>query len=220
MGKIVFSMNGKEVHAEKGATILEVARHVGIRIPHMCYHEDVAPYGACRLCLVEIKKGSRSRLVASCAYEVEDGLDVWTRSDRVVRVRKLLIELLLAIAPYMREVQELAAEYDVRETRYRKIVSPCILCGLCVRYCAEVRKDHAVGFVGRGVDRQVAWIPPAAYDEDCTNCLECMDICPTGVFPSNFGMSRLDGLEGVLSDFKPVPQREKVEVDKPVMPVS
>jgi NADH dehydrogenase/NADH:ubiquinone oxidoreductase subunit G len=219
MAQITLTIDGREVHAEKGATILEVARHVGIRIPHMCYHEDVAPYGACRLCLVEITKGARSKLVASCAYEVEEGLEVLTGSDRVIRVRKLLVELLLAVAPYMKEVQELAAEYGVSETRYRRIVSPCILCGLCVRYCAEVKGEHAVGFVGRGTEREVAWIPDSAYENDCMNCLECMDICPTGVFPSNFGMTGSDQLRKALPDFKPAPARKRDE-RKPVMPVS
>jgi NADH dehydrogenase/NADH:ubiquinone oxidoreductase subunit G len=219
MAQITLTIDGKEVHAEKGATILEVARHVGIRIPHLCYHEDVKPHGACRLCLVEITKGSRSKLVASCAYEAEDGLDVKTRSERVDRARKLLIELMLAKAPYMKEIQELAVEYGVEGTRYRKVVDPCILCGLCVRYCAEVKKEHAVGFVGRGTDREVAWIPDSAYERDCANCMECMDICPTGVFPSNFGMTGSDQLRKALPDFKPAPAR-KEDAKKPVLPVS
>ncbi len=220
MGQITLTIDGREVRAEKGATILQVARHVGVSIPHLCYHEDVKPHGACRLCLVEIKKGSRSRLVASCAYEIEEGLEVQTKSDRVVRVRKLLIELFLAKAPYLREIQELAVEYGVDGTRWRKIMQPCILCGLCVRYCAEVKGEHAVGFVGRGTDREVAWIPDSTFKEDCLNCMECMDICPTGVFPSNFGMGGGEALRNALPEFKPALSREKKDGKEPVMPVS
>ena len=198
------------MRAEEGATILETARHVGIDIPHLCYQEDVSPHGACRLCLVEISRGGRSKLVASCAYEVEEGLEVKTKSDRVVKIRKLLLEVLLATAPYMRYVQELASEYGVGETRFRKIVSPCISCGLCVRYCAEIKGEHAVGFVGRGTGRGVAWIPDSAYYEDCKNCMECMDICPTGVFPSNLGMSSVPQ----ISDFLPPAEALRTERDK------
>jgi NADH dehydrogenase/NADH:ubiquinone oxidoreductase subunit G len=214
MGQIKIVMDGKEVHAEEGSTILDVARHVGIRIPNLCYHEDVSPYGACRLCLVEIRRGSSSRLVASCAYPVEEGLQVQTKSERVVRVRKLLIELLLSLAPFMREVQELAAEYGVRGTRFSRPVSPCILCGLCVRYCAEVKGEHAVGFVGRGTARDVAWIPDSAYHDNCQNCLECMDVCPTGVFPSNFGLSKVDQLESIIPPLGPPMPHKTAPVKK------
>lgn len=194
MGQVTLTIDGREVRAEEGATILEVARHVGIKIPHLCYHEHLAAHGGCRLCLVEITKRGGSRLVASCAYAVEDGLEVKTGSDRVLRVRALLLELLLSYAPDVPEVRQLAAEHNVRSTRYTDAAAYCVLCGLCVRHCDEVKCAHAVGFIGRGTDRKVAWIPDSAFDRDCQNCLECMDLCPTGVFPSNVGLATLPQL--------------------------
>lgn len=195
MGQITLNIDGHEVHAEKGATILETARHVGIKIPHLCYHEELLPHGGCRLCLVEATKGGRSRLVASCAYPVEEGLEVLTDTERVRRVRTQLLELLISYAPDLKEVHRLAVEYGVRNTRYTKALSECILCGLCVRYCDEVKGAHAVGFIRRGTERQIAWIPDSSYDKNCQNCQECMDFCPTGVFPSNVGLSTLTQLQ-------------------------
>lgn len=198
MGQIKLKIDGKDVHAEEGATILEVARHVGIRIPHLCYHEDLLPHGGCRLCLVEVKRGGRSRLVASCAYAVEEGLEVGTNTERVVRVRTQLIELLLSVAPEVKEVHVLAAEYGVRSSRYTAAASYCILCGLCVRHCDEIKCEHAVGFIGRGTDRQLVWVPDSAFNKHCENCMECMDLCPTGVFPSNVGLSTLRQLQDTM----------------------
>jgi len=194
MKQVTLEIDGQNVSIEEGKTLLEAAKQIGITIPTLCYHEKLAPYGACRLCLVEITRGKRSQLVASCAYYVENGLKVQTKSPRVIKIRKLLIELLLAISPYIPEVRNLAAEYDVKETRFKSWLSMCLLCGLCVRYCAEVKGKDAVGFVGRGIERQVTWVPDSAYAEKCADCFDCLSICPTGVFPSNWGLANVKQL--------------------------
>ncbi len=184
-------IDNQSVSIEKGSTLLQAAQKAGIHIPTLCYHEKIKPHGACRLCLVEIIKRGKSRLVASCAYPVEEGLQVSTDSPKVAEVRKHLVELYLALFPYNEEIKILAKKYGLVETRYHKENDYCILCGLCVRYCAEVKKENAIGFVGRGTNKKVTFIPDSSYFKKCVDCMECMDICPTGVFPSNFGIERI-----------------------------
>ena len=179
------------VKVSEGVTLLQAAKKAEIHIPTLCFHEKIKPHGACRLCLVEIGRKGRKRIVAACAYPVEEGLQVYTESPRVSEIRKNLIELYLALFPFHPEVKSLAKKYGLKETRYKKELNYCILCGLCVRYCEEVKGCNAVGFVGRGIDKKVTFIPDSAYFKHCINCMECMDICPTGVFPSNFGIERI-----------------------------
>jgi bidirectional [NiFe] hydrogenase diaphorase subunit len=190
MDEINLKVDGQAVRARRDQTILDVARTLGIRIPTLCQHDQLAPYGACRLCLVEIRRGKSSRLVASCGYYVEEGLEILTDSERVRKVRGLLLELLLSMMPHSREVQALAREYGVTVSRYQRPLHYCILCGLCVRYCEEVKGSARIGYVGRGVDREVAWIPlPDSFDA-CLLCSDCHQLCPTGVFPSNWGIAQ------------------------------
>lgn len=187
-------IDGKKVAIGKDKNLLEAAKKAGIKIPTLCYHEKLLPYGACRLCMVEIIRGNKSRLVASCAYQVEEGLEVKTNSPKVVKIRKLMIELLLAQVPYVSKVQKLAEEYNIEKSRFSKKISICILCSLCVRYCAEVKKQKAVGFIGRGVERRLTWVPDSAYKSNCAGCFECFSICPTGVFPSNWNINSIEQL--------------------------
>ena len=179
-------IDGIEVKAQEGMTILQAAEQVGIEIPTLCHDDRLAPYGACRLCSVEITRGERSRVVASCVYPVEEGLVVNTESPRVLKIRKVILELLQSRSPGLRE--ELAERYDVDNTRLERDPTFCILCGLCVRYCAEVKKANALGFVGRGTTRQVVFYPEIAV-KTCPTCRECFNICPTGVIPSDFAVS-------------------------------
>jgi bidirectional [NiFe] hydrogenase diaphorase subunit len=192
MADIMLEINGKKVSANKGETILEAARSNGIEIPTLCYLKGLAPHGGCRLCLVELKQGKRSQLVASCGYYVKDDLVVETESPRVQKVRKLLLELLIASMPDSEEIHYWAEKYGVHSTRFDRPPDYCILCGLCVRYCDEMKQGNCLGFVGRGVHREVAWVPLATYTEKCVKCMEeCQKLCPTGVFPSNWGIAGL-----------------------------
>jgi bidirectional [NiFe] hydrogenase diaphorase subunit len=201
MSEITLTIDGQEVTAEEGDTILDAARSAGIDIPTLCSHPDLAPSGACRLCTVEIAKGGRSRLVASCVYPAEQGLDVQTESDPVVEGRKLILELLLARAPGVEVLREYGKRYGVEMEKFPAEASYCILCGLCVRYCAEVKGACAIGFVGRGVDREVMFIPDIAARE-CPTCGECFRICPTGVLPSNYGVARVPHFEWPANPFR------------------
>jgi len=185
MSEILLQIDGREVEAKEGMTILEAAQNVGIVIPTLCHHEKLEPYGACRICTVEIEARGRTNLVAACLYPVEQNLVVRTRSEKVDKTRKVLLELMLAHAPDAVELQDLAQEYGADKARFEKESSFCILCGLCVRYCAEVKKKNAVGFVGRGARREINFIPEIASKE-CWNCKECFPLCPTEALQASY----------------------------------
>jgi len=191
MKKVRLTIDGKDVEAEEGKTVLEAARDAGISIPTLCYHEKLAPYGACRLCTVEVSRNGRSRLVTSCVYNVEDGLKVETNTPKVVKIRKMLLELMVASAPIL---SDLAREYGVEHPRFRSEPTQCILCGLCVRYCAEVKGANALTFVGRGVDRRVAFIDEVVSTGVCMDCRECFSVCPTGKIPRETDGASFEGI--------------------------
>lgn len=178
MSKILLKIDGKDVEAREGMTILEAAQSAGIDIPTLCHHEKLEPYGACRLCNVEVEMRGGTKLVAACLYPVEQQLTVRTRSEKVDRIRKMILQLLLAHAPNSRELQRLGNEYGADKDRFEKESSFCINCGLCVRYCAEVKKLNAVGFVSRGATREISFVPEIAARE-CDQCKECFPLCPT-----------------------------------------
>ncbi len=178
MSEILLKIDGKEVKAKEGMTVLEAARSAGISIPTLCHHEKLEPYGACRLCLVELDMRGWTKLVVSCLYPVAKDLVVTTRSEKINRIRKTILELLLAHAPDAFDLQDLAKEYGADRDCFEKEASFCIHCGLCVRYCAEVKKKYAVGFVNRGANREISFIPEVASKE-CWNCKECFPLCPT-----------------------------------------
>ena len=178
MSELLLQIDGKEVAAREGMTVLEAARQAGISIPTLCYHEQLEPYGGCRLCLVEVESRGWTRLVVSCVYPAENKLVVRTRSEKVDRLRKMIIELLLAHAPDAFDLLDLAKEYGADRDRFEKEASFCIHCGLCVRYCAEIKKKNAVGFVDRGIRKEISFIPEIAAKE-CWNCKACFPLCPT-----------------------------------------
>lgn len=174
---VTFTINGIKVQAQEGWTILEAANWMGIEIPTLCYHEGLTPYGACRLCLVEVIEGNKTRLVTSCTYPVREHIVVRTDSKRVIEERKLIIELLLARCPNSKKIQDLASKYGVQKVRFKMENEDCILCGLCVRMCEEQMGAKAIGFINRGVNREVA--PPFHIaSEVCRGCGACMYICP------------------------------------------
>lgn len=189
MGEILIKIDGKEVRAKEGMTLLEAAKSAGILIPTLCCNEKLEPYGACRICTVEIETRGRTRLVASCLYPVEENLVVHTNSAKVTKIRKMLLEMILANASESKVVQDLAREYGVKKVRFQKEPSFCILCGLCVRYCAEIKKKNAIGFIGRGINREINFIPEIAMKE-CPDCKECFSLCPTCAVQTSFVLTQ------------------------------
>ncbi len=178
MEKVRLEIDGKLVEAEEGMTLLQAARKIGIDIPTICYDEKMAPYGACRLCMVEIGRNNKTRLVASCVYPVEDKLVVKTESERVIKTRKMILELLLSRCQ-SGPIETLAKKYGLEKSRFPGEDTGCVLCGLCVRYCGEIKKANAIGFMGRGVERGVAFLPEIA-PKVCLSCRECFTLCPGG----------------------------------------
>lgn len=174
---IELTINGIQVSAEPGSTLLEAARSIGIPIPTLCHMEGLSPYGACRLCVVEIGENPRTRLVSSCTYPVEHGLRVRTASTRVLQARYMVLELLLASCPQSKTIQDLASAHGIRHQRFRQEYEDCILCGLCVRVCEEQMMAKAIGFRGRGESRSLG-TPFDKKSEVCRLCGACMYVCP------------------------------------------
>ena len=172
MNMVELEIDGQRIQAEEGTTILEAACAIGIDIPHICHEDRLEPFGACRLCLVEASRNGRTKLVASCAYPVESGLVVQTDTEEVRKVRRMILELLWPSLP------GLAAEYGLTGSRFDTGDTECNLCGLCVRYCADVKKKHVAYFRGRGIDREVAILPELG--KECVYCRECFDFCTGG----------------------------------------
>jgi len=178
MSDIQFEIDGIKVTASKGMTVLETAQQAGISIPTLCHHEKLEPFGGCRLCIVEVEVKGWTKLVVSCVYPAEKDIIVRTRSEKVDRIRKTIIELLMAHAPDSPQLVKLAKEYGAVRDRYERDPSFCIHCGLCVRYCAEVAQKNAIGFIDRGINKEISFIPEIAAKE-CPDCKECFPLCPT-----------------------------------------
>ena len=174
---ISLTINGLETSVEEGTTLLEAARYLGFPIPTLCYDEGLTPYGACRLCMVEIGEGKGARLVSSCTYPAQEGLVVRTASERVLRARRMIIELLLASCPQSKVIQDIASAHDVRQQRFKQEYEDCIMCGLCVRMCEEQMMAKAIGFQGRGEKRTIG-TPFDIKSDVCRLCGGCMYICP------------------------------------------
>jgi NADH dehydrogenase/NADH:ubiquinone oxidoreductase subunit G len=174
---ISIKINGLPTTVEDGTTLLEAAQFLGFPIPTLCHMEGLTPYGACRLCVVEVGEGARAKLVSSCTYPAEEGLVVRTASSRVVRARKMVLELLLASCPQSKVIQDLASAHEVRQQRFKQEHEDCILCGLCVRMCKEQMVAGAIGFSGRGEHRRIT-TPFDIKSEVCRLCGGCIYVCP------------------------------------------
>jgi bidirectional [NiFe] hydrogenase diaphorase subunit len=181
--EVTFQANGNPVRAPAESSLLVALRSAGIVVPSMCHHDSLAPYGACRLCLVEVETGSHGRmkrkLTTSCNYPVLEGIRVFTDTEKVVARRRVVLELLLAEAPGAAQVVELAAKYGVTKSRFQKRDEDCILCGLCARVCKDVIGAEAIDFHGRGGVREMG-VPYAESAERCTGCGACVFVCPVG----------------------------------------
>ena len=175
---ITLTIDNKKVEVEETSTVLQAADKLGIHIPTLCYHKSLAPYGACRVCLVELTGPRGSIIQASCVYPAQEGLVVHTDSERVLKARRIMLELLLARCQDSARIKEMAAEVGIEESRFPKKDEDCILCGLCTRVCAERMGVGAINFVNRGSNRKVS--PP--YDKHspiCIACGACKVVCPT-----------------------------------------
>ena len=194
-------IDGKYIEVPEGTTILEAARQASIYIPTLCDDPRLEPYGACRLCLVQVK--GMPRPVTACTTPVSDGMEVQTSNEHIERIRKTIVELLLSDHPNDCMVcekagdctlQELAYFYNLRENRFwgerrqysKKDANPfierdmekCVLCGKCVRVCEEVQGVAAIEIAYRGFQAKVC--PPFEKDLDCEFCGQCVSVCPTG----------------------------------------
>ena len=222
MKKITLTIDGRKVEVEEGVTILEAAKKARINIPHLCYHENLSIYGACRVCVVEIE--GRKRLEASCATLAEEGMVVKTNSPRVRRARRLIVELLLASHPEdcftcerseSCDLRKLAYELGIRDLRFKKarkyhyeidFSSPaivrdfdkCVLCGRCVRVCSEIQGVEAIEFANRSDKTQVlTFFNEGINNSECVTCGQCILVCPTGALKEK---TEIDKIWQALAD--------------------
>ena len=174
---VELTIDGIKTRVPEGTSVLEAAREMGIIIPTLCYHEGLSPYGACRICIVEVVKGNKSSLEASCTLPVASGQVIITSSEKVKRARKVILELLIASCPNSKTLQDMAAQMGLNRIRFKIKDRNCILCGLCVRFCREQMQSGGIGFVGRGTSRRVS-TAFGTKPEECRNCGGCEWICP------------------------------------------
>jgi len=198
-------IDGKQVVAKQGDTILEVAEENEIPIPTLCYLEGLSSVGGCRLCLVEVK--GTSKLLPACSTPVRSGMEVTTDSSNLMNLRRMIVELFLSerthicsvcVANGSCELQELATELGVDHVRFerewtmqkidssheRLVLDPnrCILCTRCIRICDEVEGVHTLDLKMRGKDSQVIidLDQPWGSSTSCTSCEKCAAVCPVG----------------------------------------
>jgi NADH dehydrogenase/NADH:ubiquinone oxidoreductase subunit G len=182
------TIDGVPVKVRKDATILDAARKAEVWIPTLCHNDAVPGAATCRLCMVELDRGDWKQLVTACNYPVRRDISVEVNSERAIRARKGVMELLLARAPESEELKALARRMGVEGTPYPTVTESqrnCILCGLCTRVCEEVMGRSAIGFAGRGVERAVT--PPFRQaPESCSACGACVAVCPVGTIQLRF----------------------------------
>jgi NADH dehydrogenase/NADH:ubiquinone oxidoreductase subunit G len=195
-------IDGISTKVAEGTTVLEAAKELGIIIPTLCHEEGLSTYGACRVCLVEVGKGNKSSLEASCVLPAEEGMVIRTGSEKAKRARKVIVELLLSSCPNSKTLQDMAANMGINKVRFKIKDRGCILCGLCVRYCKEQMRSGSLGFTGRGTARKVS-TAFGIMAVECRNCGGCEWICPVCERACSAG-NLVDGLCGGCQNLEPV----------------
>ncbi len=181
------TVDGRRVTVPDEAYLLDAARGAGVHIPTLCQFDGLEPWGGCRLCVVDMWRPGWDedwhKLVTACNHPAEEGMRVFTRTERVIETRRVVLDLLLARCPTTPLIQRLAREHGIEATSYAPNPEPtdCILCGLCTRVCDHIGVS-AIASVNRGSGREIA--PPFhEAPPDCIGCLACAEICPTGCIP-------------------------------------
>lgn len=174
-------IDGQYYEGFSGETLLDMAKRVNVDIPNLCHKTGFEGQGRCRLCMVEVVEGKRSKVVSSCVFPIKEGLEVVTDSDRINKIRKDIILLLLMKTPNNDYIKSLAEQYGVTvPERFTdaKSSEDCILCGLCVKAC-EKMGTSAISLVNRGTTKKVS-TPYDDSSKDCIGCGACAEVCPTG----------------------------------------
>ncbi len=179
---VSITIDGAKLRVPAGSSVIDAAMEYGVCIPHLCHAPHLSDISACRLCIVEVVENGRSKITASCTLKVQEGMVVVSNSDKVRRLRRNIAELLVAEAPNSRAIQDIAVRCGVKNVRYKFHNNNCVLCGRCVRVCGEMWQAKAIGFVGRGKDRRVAF-PFEVKPDFCKGCNSCIDLCPMTITP-------------------------------------
>ncbi len=175
---ITFKLNGQTVQGEEGQYLLQVAENNGVYIPTLCNHKALDPAGMCRLCVVEMFDGRRTKFVTACNYPIWEGMEIQTDTETVHEGRKLIVEMLLARCADVPVIQDLAKKYGIESPRFETGHDTCILCGLCTRIC-EKMGNSAITLSSRGLDLKVD-TPFSVQTDICQACGACAFLCPTG----------------------------------------
>lgn len=206
---VTLTIDGVEVTVERGASILEAAQKAGVRIPTLCHDKRLIPFGACRLCIVEVTARGRTRTMPACFNPAKDGMEVATNTPKLVESRRMQLKLLLRSHPLLCpscdaagdcQLQNLVHEYEItelpfaRESRFYHVdndshfirfnMNLCIRCGMCVRICDEIQGQNELSFINRGMHSEVS--TDFGRPLDCEFCGQCASICPVGAIRSKW----------------------------------